>query len=125
MVDVLRHPHQVVPMVERQHALVEALRVRAPRPVTAAVLARDLGVRRRTVERDVARLRDAGLPIQVRRGPGGGYALRCPERVAAVNLTPGEIAALVAALATVGPSTSASALSAMRKLVDALTPGES
>lgn len=122
MDDVLRQAHQVVPMVERQHALVEALRVRAPRPVPAAVLAEDLGVRRRTVERDVARLRDAGLPVEVRRGPGGGYALRCAARVDPVALTPGEIAALIASLATVGPTRSASALSAMTKLVAALEP---
>lgn len=72
---VVVSPHVVVPGVERQHALIELLRIRAPRTVTGAWLASELGVSVRTVERDVAELTDAGVPIRIEHGPGGGYAI--------------------------------------------------
>lgn len=115
-------PHLVLRRVERQHALIEHLRVRAPRPTTARALADDLAVAVRTVERDLARLRGAGVPITVRSGPGGGYRLDSRRHLPSVLLTHGELAALVASLVALGPTASATALSAMTKLLDALTP---
>lgn len=112
--------HQVVPLVERAHALIEALRARAPRPVPTAVLATELGVAARTVQRDLARLRAAGIPVQVRRGPGGGQRLAVRERPDPVALSAGEISGLLAALAAVGPYRSATALAARDKLLGAL-----
>lgn len=112
----------VLRRVERQHALIERLRTRAPRTTTGQVLADGLGVAVRTVERDLTRLRAAGVPIAVRGGPGGGYWLDCRAQVPPVPLTPGEIAALIASLVALGPTASATALSAMTKLLDALTP---
>jgi predicted DNA-binding transcriptional regulator YafY len=107
--------------VERQHRLIEELRARAPRHVTGEQLGVDLGVSVRTIERDVAELADAGIPIDVVRGPGGGYAIDARSKLGPLILTPGEAAAIIAALVAIGPYTSAAARSALTKLVDALT----
>jgi predicted DNA-binding transcriptional regulator YafY len=107
--------------VERQHALIEQLRIRAPRLSTGDRLAAELGVSVRTVERDVAELQAAGVPIGVRRGPGGGYTIDARSQLPPLILTPGEAAALIAALAAVGPYASATAVSVRDKLLAALT----
>lgn len=109
--------HQAVPLVERQHALIEELRARAGRHVPCAVLAERTGTSTRTVERDIDRLRAAGVPIHCRRGPLGGYQLLAPARSSTIDFTAGEVAALVASLVAVGPYTSATAQSAMAKLL--------
>ncbi|WP_245930045.1 helix-turn-helix transcriptional regulator [Allonocardiopsis opalescens] len=114
--------HLAVPLVERQHRLIEELRLSAPRPVVGGALALALGVSVRTVERDIARLRDAGVPITVRNGPGGGYGIDARRELPPIALTPGESAALIAALVAVGPYGSATARSALDKLLAALTP---
>ncbi|MCP3803714.1 HTH domain-containing protein [Allokutzneria sp. A3M-2-11 16] len=116
--------HLGAPLVERQHRLIEELRASAARRLSGETLARRLGVSVRTVERDVARLVEAGVPIRVRRGPRGGYAFDGRNTVDPVALTPGEIAALVAAVVAVGPYSSATARSALDKLLAALSPNE-
>lgn len=115
--------HQALPLVERQHALIEELRASAPKYVTGTQLAARTGTTVRTVERDIARLSAAGVAIQVRRGPGGGYALSIPRQLPPVMLTPGEAAALIASLVAIGPYTSASAQTALQKLLNAVAPG--
>lgn len=112
--------HQALPLVERQHALIEELRARAPRYVPGAVLALRTGTTVRTVERDIARLTAAGVPVQIRRGPGGGYRIQGRSQLPPIALTPGEAAALVAALVAIGPYTSATARTALDKLLTAL-----
>jgi predicted DNA-binding transcriptional regulator YafY len=114
-------PHLARLRVERQHRLIEELRL-AARPATADDLATALGVDVRTVERDIARLRDAGVPITARRGPGGGFHLDVPRTVPPVRLSPGEIAALIASVTAVGPDISATARSALTRLLEALHP---
>jgi predicted DNA-binding transcriptional regulator YafY len=121
-VGVAANEHQVVPRVARLHELIEALRIRAPRLMTGDDLAAQLGVTVRTVERDVARLRDAGVPITVRRGRNGGYGIDARPHLPPLTLTPGEAAALVTVVAAVGPHVSATAHTAMAKLLGALTP---
>jgi predicted DNA-binding transcriptional regulator YafY len=113
--------HQAVPLVERQHALIEEMRARAPRFVTSRVLAERTGTTVRTIERDVSRLHAAGIPIEAKRGAGGGYRLAMLPRVPPLTFSPGEVAALVASLVALGPYTSATAQSALRKLITAFS----
>src|SRR5215472_2202732 len=110
----------LIPRVERLHALIEELRVRAPRRLTGDELAARLGVSVRTVERDLSELQGAGVPILIQKGLGGGYSFDARSELPAIVLTPGEAAALVAALAIVGPRASAAAQSATQKLIAAL-----
>ena len=117
-------PHLARLRVERQHRLIEELRLAAGRHATAEDLAAALRVDVRTVERDIARLRDAGVPIAARRGPGGGFRLDVPPSVPPVHLSPGEIAALVVSVTAVGPYVSATARSALTRLLDALHPAD-
>lgn len=116
--------HQLLPLVERQHRVIEELRGRAPRPLAAAALARRLGVSARTIERDVARLREAGVPVQVCHGRGGGYAIDARAALPPIVFTPGEAAALIASVAAVGPFASAAAQSSLAKLLAAFTPDQ-
>jgi predicted DNA-binding transcriptional regulator YafY len=115
-------PHLARLRVERQHRLIEELRLAAGRHATAEDLAAALRVDVRTVERDIARLRDVGVPITARRGPGGGFRLDVPQTVPPVPLSPGEIAALIASVTAVGPDISATARSALTRLLEALRP---
>jgi biotin operon repressor len=112
--------HQAIPIVERQHALIEELRARAPRFVRGSDLALRTGTTVRTVERDLARLTEAGVPVEVRHGPGGGYRLNIRASLPPLTLTPGEVSALVASLVAVGPYVSATAQTALGKLLTAL-----
>lgn len=116
--------HRALPLVERQHALIEELRARAPRCVTAAILASRTGTSVRTVERDVARMMSAGVPVTVQRGPGGGYRIDARSELPPLVLTPGEASALVASLVAVGPHVSAAAQSGLAKLLRALSSDE-
>ena len=106
--------------VQRHHRLIEELRARAPRFVAGDRLGRDLGVSVRTVERDVAGLLDAGVPIEIRRGPGGGYSIDARAKLPPIVLSPGEAAAVITALVAVGPYASATAKSALKKLVSSM-----
>ena len=109
--------HQALPLVERQHALIEEMRARSPRFVPGRILAERTGTSQRTVERDIVRLVEAGLPVEIRRGPGGGYRLGTHAAQETLVLSAGEIAALVASLVAVGPYTSATAQSVLAKLL--------
>lgn len=55
------------------------------------------------------------MPIGIRSGEGGGYSIDSRRWLPTIVLTPGEAAALVAALTAVGPRTSATGQSAMSK----------
>lgn len=112
----------VLRRVERQHALIEQLRVAAPRTLTGAFLADRLGVSRRTIERDAADLVDSGVPLSVRRGVGGGYSMDARPALPSIVLTPGEAAAIIASMVGVGPFLAATAQTALSKIVDALRP---
>ena len=78
----------------RLFALAEYLRGRRT-GVTAEQLAERFGVTVRTIYRDLDALRDAALPVQAERGPGGGYALDRAYTLPPVNFTPREAAVLV------------------------------
>ncbi len=104
----------------RLFAIAEYLRARRT-GVTAEALAERFSVGVRTIYRDLDALRDAALPLQAERGPGGGYALDKSYSLPPVNFTARE----AALLATVGrwatemrlvpfPRTLASALDKVR-----------
>lgn len=120
-----RDSHLALRRVERQQWLVEKLYAVHGARVPLADLGRELGVSTRTVARDVARLRDAGLPVETRQGRDGGVRLDVGgDRLRSVDLDLTEIAAVLASLAVLGPTVSPGADSAARELVAALdTPG--
>ena len=114
-----RDNHLTLRRVTRQQRIIEILGgVREPLP--SAVLAERLGVSLRTVERDLARLRESGVPISSVPGTKGGNTLPRGERPAPVELTFGEIAALISSLVALGPTETDSAASAMRALLGAI-----
>ena len=117
-----RDPYLTLRRVERQQPLIERLHTSSNR-LTLGRLANELGVTERTVARDVERLRHSGVPITVVPGRGGGVSIECATPPGHVELDLPEITALIASLVALGPSTSESAASAMRKLITALRPG--
>lgn len=109
----------VLARVERQHELIEVLRSHAPRPITGRHLAARLGVSRRTIERDAADLVDSGVPIDIRRGAGGGFSIDSRPTLPPITFSPGEAAAVIASMVGVGPYRAATAQSALSKIVSA------
>jgi predicted DNA-binding transcriptional regulator YafY len=105
----------------RFSALVEELRVAAPRPRTARWLARRLGVSPRTIERDVGALQRSGVPVVARTGRAGGYVLDRSRALPPLHVSPSEAVAMAVALYRLGGTPfHADAASALRKLVGAL-----
>jgi predicted DNA-binding transcriptional regulator YafY len=107
--------------LERLYALNEELRRRAPRPVSAATLSETFGVTRRTVERDLASLRLAGVPLDADVGRTGGYRLAPTRGTAVFSLGPEEVVALLLATsAAAGMPFTSAANTATERLLDAL-----
>jgi predicted DNA-binding transcriptional regulator YafY len=79
----------VMQRIERLYAISDRLRRAAPAIVPARQLAIELGVTRRTIERDLAALRNAGVPLYGQPGRGGGaVSVARPSRVVACSTTP-------------------------------------
>lgn len=74
--------------LDRLYALAERLRAREGS--TAPQLARELGVTERTVQRDLARLREQGLAVEGEPGRGGGLRLRGANLLPPLGLSLGE-----------------------------------
>lgn len=68
--------------------------LRGREATTVADLAGELGVSRRTLLRDLASLRERGMPISGETGPGGGVRLEGDRGLAAVHLSLSEIVAM-------------------------------
>jgi predicted DNA-binding transcriptional regulator YafY len=68
--------------------------LRGREATTVAALADELGVSRRTILRDLASLRDRGVPITGEAGPGGGVRLEGDRGIAAVHLSIAEIVSI-------------------------------
>ena len=83
--------------IERLHAITEELRRAAPGAVPARALAERLGVSRRTIERDLATLRMAGLPTYGQMGRTGGTAIVGTGNRSLVSLSTAEIVSLIVA----------------------------
>jgi predicted DNA-binding transcriptional regulator YafY len=81
-----------MPRAERLMDLADLLRGRGA--TTVSDLARELGVSRRTLLRDLAALRDRGMPIAGEAGRGGGVRLEGDRGLAAVHLSLAEIVAM-------------------------------
>lgn len=114
-----RDPYLTLRRVERQQLLIEILSA-ASSELTSEQLATRLRVTTRTVERDLRRLRESGVPITARPGPAGGSRLLGAGGHRVVSLTVAEIAALLASLAALGPTATGAAASATESLVVAL-----
>ncbi len=99
-------------------------RIRRAGGVTSDALAAELGVSRRTILRDVATLREQGLPIDADAGRGGGLRLDAARDHVAVRLGVTEIAALWLAASLSSRATALPwaerARAALRKLGDGL-----
>ncbi|MBK8213219.1 MAG: WYL domain-containing protein [Myxococcales bacterium] len=99
-------------------------RLRSADTTTVGTLAHDLGVSARTVLRDLATLRERGMPISGEVGPGGGVRLEGSRGVTAVHLGVAEIVTLwlAAQLARAGSELpwSSSASRALTKLLASL-----
>ncbi|QRP46497.1 YafY family protein [Amycolatopsis sp. FDAARGOS 1241] len=109
---------------ERLVALLFTLQRR--RSATAAELAGELGVSERTMHRDLAALRDAGVPLWTEQGRYGGFRLVDGWRAGLEGLTAREAVALFAlgvpdALAGLGLGTAGSAA---RAKVSAAMPAQ-
>ncbi|GGM39859.1 helix-turn-helix transcriptional regulator [Promicromonospora citrea] len=83
---------------DRLYAIVEELRAVAPRPRSAAWLADRFEVSRRTVERDIGALQQAGVPVWAEPGRTGGYCLDRGRTLPPVNFSPDEAVAVAVAL---------------------------
>jgi predicted DNA-binding transcriptional regulator YafY len=83
--------------LERMYAISEEIRRRHPTPVSATTLAERFEVSRRTIERDLAALRNAGATIYGEPGRTGGQHVVGDRRVV-LTLSPAEIVALFVAL---------------------------
>jgi predicted DNA-binding transcriptional regulator YafY len=109
--------------LERLYAIAEELRRRAPGTVRAAELADHFAVTRRTIERDLAALREAGVPIDGAPGRGGGVTVDRRAARVIFSLSAGEVTALLlAATATEGMPFADAGRSATQRLLDALAP---
>jgi predicted DNA-binding transcriptional regulator YafY len=83
---------------ERVLTLLEALQDRPS--LSGPELTARLGVDVRTVRRDVASLRNLGIPVEAERGPAGGYRLRPGYRMPPLMLTAAEATAVALGLIT-------------------------
>lgn len=108
---------------DRLYAIVEQLRARAPATMTARELAERFEVSRRTIERDVAALQQAGVPIWSDVGRRGGLGIDPGHTLPPINLTVEEALAVAVALSREVASPFATAgRGAMLKLGAVLAP---
>jgi predicted DNA-binding transcriptional regulator YafY len=73
--------------------------LKAREHVTAAELSAELGVSLRTLNRDLALLRDSGVPIESDRGRGGGLRLQRNWALGRLHLSPAEAIDLLLSIA--------------------------
>lgn len=108
--------------LERLYAINEYIRQHRNRPVSAADLAREFEVTRRTIERDLASLRAAGVPLYAEHGRTGGQQTLDTAGTVVVTFSTTEVIALVIALAASGPTMpfADSGERATRRLLDSL-----
>jgi len=102
---------------DRLYALVEELRVVAPRPRSARWLAQRFEVSGRTIERDLSALQQAGVPIWAEPGRTGGYCLDPAHTLPPLGFTTDEALAITISLGMLASSPFRTAAeSALRKV---------
>jgi predicted DNA-binding transcriptional regulator YafY len=107
--------------MDRLYALVEELRAVAPQGRGARQLAERFEVSKRTIERDISALQQAGVPISAQPGRRGGYVLDKAMTLPPLNFTPGEAVAVAVMLSHADQTSFArDARSALRKLMAAM-----
>lgn len=121
----MRH-RQATGRAERIERLKALLAERAY--TTAADLADEMGVSVRTVQRDVAFLRDLGVPIEGDRGSGGGLRLESGWSLGRVHLSESEAIGVLLGL-TIAEKVSSPILlgdvrSLTRKIATSFAPGQ-
>ena len=91
--------------------------------MSASRLATEHGVTRRTIERDIAALRDAGVPLYAEHGRTGGHLTLDEVGNVVVTLSPTEVTALLIALSAAGPHMpfADAGTTATKRLIDGLT----
>jgi predicted DNA-binding transcriptional regulator YafY len=110
---------------DRLYAVVEELRVSAPRRRSARELAERFEVTVRTIERDITALQQAGVPIVTVVNPRPGYALDKTMALPPLNFTPAEAVAVAITLDQAGESPYArSARTALHKVVAAMSAAD-
>jgi predicted DNA-binding transcriptional regulator YafY len=104
-------------------AITEVVRRRAPYHISAAALADEFDVTRRTIERDLASLRQAGVALEPVIGRGGGQLLTASSRGVVLMLSDEEVTALLLAVtASGGMPFGTAGRTATARLLDALPP---
>ncbi|GIJ50468.1 transcriptional regulator [Virgisporangium aliadipatigenens] len=110
---------------DRLYAIVEELRVVAPRPRSARWLADRFEVSSRTIERDVGALQQAGVPLYAEPGRTGGYVLDRKATLPPLNISPGEAVAMAVALSRLeGTPFASPARVALHKLLAVMPPAD-
>lgn len=89
--------------LERLFAITEAIRHSGRQPLSASRLADRFEVSRRTIERDLASLREAGVPLTSEPGRNGGAMSLDAGTGVVVSLSTPEVTALLIAVAVGGP----------------------
>src|SRR5207248_494808 len=98
---VLNFPHHGIRMSDTSSRLLGLLSLlQARRDWPGAELAERLEVSRRTVRRDIERLRTLGYPVQSLTGPAGGYRLRAGTAMPPLLLDEEEAIAIAVGLGT-------------------------
>jgi predicted DNA-binding transcriptional regulator YafY len=108
---------------ERHYALVDLLRG-ARTPWSAARLAAHFEVSTRTIERDIAALQAAGVPIYADHGATGGYSILREYSLPPLNLSDTESVAVLAGLAFLDSSPYRSAARRARAKIAAVMADE-
>lgn len=109
--------------IDRLYAIREELRGARDRGCTAEELSDVFAVSVRTIKRDIRTLKLGGFPIFAVPGPGGGYVVDAAATLPPINLTPGEISGLCAAvLGQAGAPYAVHARSALTKILAVSTP---
>lgn len=92
-----------MPRADTRHRLERldrlGVRLKADEAMTTAALAAEFGVSARTLARDIALLRDSGVPVETDRGRGGGVRIDRTWGVGRMALSYAEAVALLVSLA--------------------------